>query len=53
VSSPSLPDGRRFLIVRNPPGLPSLGWSGGYATELLVLQNWFAELRRSPGQAAP
>jgi hypothetical protein len=42
--------GRRFLMARLPPGWPALGYGGGYANQLLVVQNWFAELRRSRGE---
>jgi hypothetical protein len=45
-------DGRRFLKVRTPPGVPTLGGTGS-ARELLVVQNWFAELRRSRSEASP
>jgi serine/threonine-protein kinase len=38
------PDGRRFLLVRSHPDS---------ATQLLVVQNWFAELRRAQGESAP
>lgn len=37
-------DGRRFLMVKTPPGRPpSLGT--GFASRLIVVQNWFAELK--------
>ena len=39
-------DGRRFLMVRTPPGVPVSAGSGS-ARQLLVVQSWFAELRRS------
>ncbi len=45
------PDGRRFLIVRNPRGFAR--GSNREATELLVVQNWFAELRRMQGESTP
>jgi Tol biopolymer transport system component len=45
------PDGRRFLLVRNPQGVYTVGSSRNSATQLLVVQNWFAELRRSRGEA--
>ncbi|MGH9389723.1 MAG: TolB family protein, partial [Vicinamibacteria bacterium] len=38
------PDGRRFLLLRSHPD---------YATQLLVVQNWFAELSRTQGESAP
>ncbi|MGQ0733914.1 MAG: hypothetical protein ACT4QD_09690 [Acidobacteriota bacterium] len=36
-------DGRRFLMVRLPPGVAQPGFSG-YAPRLIVVQNWFKEL---------
>ena len=45
-------DGRRFLMVRTPPGVPTLGGTSS-ARQLLVVQNWFAELRRSRSESAP
>jgi Tol biopolymer transport system component len=38
------PDGRRLLMVRTPPD-PSLSNNTGYASQLIVVQNWFEELR--------
>jgi Tol biopolymer transport system component len=45
-------DGRRFLMVRLQPGVPTSAGQG-YAPHLLVVQNWFAELRRSQGGKTP
>jgi serine/threonine-protein kinase len=47
------PDGRRFLLVRNPPGVLALSLYGSYTAQLVVVQNWFAELRRGQGESAP
>ena len=47
------PDGRRFLLVRNPQGAFPISSFGGSATQLVVVQNWFAELRRSRAETAP
>ncbi len=47
------PDGRRFLMVRTPRGAFALGTYGAYATQLLVVQNWFTELRRTQGESTP
>ena len=44
-------DGRRFLMMRTPPGVTTLA-STGAARQLLVVQNWFAELRRSRSESA-
>jgi Tol biopolymer transport system component len=38
------PDDRRFLMIRTPPGTAVSGGTG-YATQLLVVQNWFEELK--------
>ena len=46
------PDGRHFLMVRSQPGVPVSGGNGS-ARELLVVQNWFAELRRSQEGTKP
>ncbi len=43
------PDGRRFLIVRSNPGAPGGGYQS-FATRLIVVQNWFSELRRERGE---
>lgn len=45
-------DGRRLLMVRTPKGASTSGATGS-ARQLLVVQNWFADLRRSPGESAP
>jgi Tol biopolymer transport system component len=45
-------DGRRFLMVRTPEGASTSGGSSS-ARQLLVVQNWFADLRRSPSESAP
>ena len=37
-------DGRRFLMVKTPPGEPP-SQGAGFASRLIVVQNWFAELR--------
>jgi Tol biopolymer transport system component len=37
-------DGKRFLMVKTPPGEPPSGGTG-YSNRLIVVQNWFAELR--------
>ena len=46
-------DGRRFLLVRNPRGVFATGSYGGSAIQLLVVQNWLAELRRTQGGNTP
>jgi len=45
-------DGRRFLMVRIPPGVPVSGGTGS-ARQLLVVQSWFAELRRGQERKEP
>jgi Tol biopolymer transport system component len=47
------PDGGRFLLVRNPRGVFASGPYGDSATQLLVVQNWFTELRRTQGESTP
>jgi hypothetical protein len=37
-------NGTRFLMVQSPPGEPPSGGTG-YSNRLIVVQNWFAELR--------
>jgi len=37
-------DGKRFLMVKTPPGQPP-SQGTGFATRLIVVQNWFAELK--------
>ena len=46
------PDGHRFLLVRNPQGAYAWGSFRRSATQLLVVQNWFAELRASSEETA-
>ena len=45
--------GRHLLIVRNPRGVFAAGSYGDSATQLLVVQNWFAELSPTQGESAP
>jgi serine/threonine-protein kinase len=45
-------DGRRFLMVRTPPGVPVSSGTGS-ARQLLVVQGWFAELRRGQEGKGP
>jgi Tol biopolymer transport system component len=42
----------RFLMVRTQPGVPA-STGTGYAPQLLVVQNWFADLRRSQQGKGP
>ncbi|OFW13822.1 MAG: hypothetical protein A3F70_00610 [Acidobacteria bacterium RIFCSPLOWO2_12_FULL_67_14] len=41
INRPGLSDGRRFLLVK--PGVAS---SDGAAAQIVVVQNWFEELKR-------
>jgi hypothetical protein len=43
------PDGRRFLFARSAQGV----FGSRVATQLIVVQNWFDELRGSPSETAP
>jgi len=42
------PDGRRFLVM---PAQPLRSGNGGRANQLMVVQNWFTELRRQASGA--